>query len=375
MRYLLLLLLAALLTGCTAGRFIIYNFADTRDHRKFPSRPLPASPDPFHYAVAEPQVPPSRIKIGDEEHAFAEFLEKHGTVAFLIIRRDSILYEQYFAGYHPSRIHTSFSMAKSVIGMLIGCAIEDGFIRDVQQSVTDFVPGMAAKGWDKVSLEHVLQMTSGMDFNESYVNPFGTAARFYYGRRLEKNTMALGLARSPGTEFRYMSGNSQLLGLILERALRAKGDQRTVTQYLNDKLWQPLGMEFNASWSIDRKENGIEKTFCCLNAPARDFAKLGSLYLHKGNWNGRQLVPQEWVEHSTRIDTTNGSAARYQYQFWLPSDQGDYMMQGILGQFVYVDPARELVMVRLGTRHGDVPWPRVFTSLARNYGGEVTTGQ
>ena len=266
-------------------------------------------------------------------------------------------------------------MAKSVIGMLIGCAIEDGFIRDVQQSVTDFVPGMAAKGWDKVSLEHVLQMTSGMDFNESYVNPFGTAARFYYGRRLEKNTMALGLARSPGTEFRYMSGNSQLLGLILERALRAKGDQRTVTQYLNDKLWQPLGMEFNASWSIDRKENGIEKTFCCLNAPARDFAKLGSLYLHKGNWNGRQLVPQEWVEHSTRIDTTNGSAARYQYQFWLPSDQGDYMMQGILGQFVYVDPARELVMVRLGTRHGDVPWPRVFTSLARNYGGEVTTGQ
>lgn len=374
MRIWILLLIGAVLSGCTAGRFVIYNFADTRDHRKFPSRPLPASPEPFHYAVAEPQVPPSMIKIGEEEHAFGPFLEDHSTVAFLIIRRDTILYEQYFDGYDPSRIHTSFSMAKSVIGMLIGCAIEDGLIRDVQQPVTDFVHEMAGKGWDKVTLEHVLQMTSGMDFEESYVNPFGTAARFYYGRRLEKNTAKLGLERAPGTEFHYMSGNSQLLGLILQRALQAKGDQRTITAYLNDKLWQPLGMEYNGSWSIDREQDGIEKTFCCLNAPARDFAKLGSLYLHQGQWRGRQLVPAAWVQRSTEVDTSHGSAARYQYQFWLPSDQGDYMMQGILGQFVYVDPARELVMVRLGTQVGNVPWPRVFAALARNYGGEVTTG-
>ncbi len=371
-RHLPLLLIASLvLTGCTVGRFFIYNFADTRDHKKFPSRPLPASATPFHYAVADPQRDPKSIKVGDKEYVFENFLKDHKTVAFMIIRRDTILYEKYFKGYDPSSIHTSFSMAKSVIGMLIGLAIEDGFIRDVQQPVTDFVPEMAKKGWDKVTLEHVLQMTSGMDFNESYVNPFGTAASFYYGRRLEKNTMKLGLKREPGTEFHYMSGNSQLLGVILEGALRAKGDQRTVTQYLNDKLWQPLGMEFDGSWSIDRKEGGIEKTFCCLNAPARDFAKFGSLYLHQGNWQGKQLVPAEWVERSTRVDTTNGSAARYQYQFWLPSGDGDYMMQGILGQFVYVDPARELVMVRLGTKYGGVPWPRVFRALAKRYGGEA----
>lgn len=369
----LLLLTSLLLTSCTVGRFFIYNFADTRDHKKFPSRPLPASSTPYHYSVAEPPVPPEHITIGEEEHDFEPYLEQHRTVAFLIIRRDTILYEKYFKGYDPGRIHTSFSMAKSVIGMLIGCAIEDGFIRDVQQPVTDFVPEMAENGWDKVTLEHVLQMTSGMDFNESYVNPFGTAAKFYYGRRLEKNTTGLRRAQAPGQAFKYQSGNSQLLGLILERALRAKGDQRTVTQYLNDELWQPLGMEFDASWSIDRKEGGIEKTFCCINAPARDFAKLGSLYLHKGNWNGQQLVPREWVERSTRIDTTNGSAARYQYQFWLPSDKGDYMLQGILGQFVYVDPAREIVIVRLGTKHGGVPWPRIMSALARRYGGEAVT--
>lgn len=366
-------ILCSVLTGCTVGRFFIYNFADTSDHRKFPSRPLPASPAPYHYAVADPPLPPEHITLGEEKHDFEPFLEKHRTVAFLIIRRDTIVYEQYFKGYDPGRIHTSFSMAKSVIGMLIGCAIEDGFIRDVQQPVTDFVPEMAAEGWDKVSLEHVLQMTSGMDFNESYVNPFGTAAKFYYGRRLEKNTIGLRRDRPAGMYFTYQSGNSQLLGVILERALRAKGDQRSVTQYLNDKLWQPLGMEFDASWSIDRKENGIEKTFCCINAPARDFAKLGSLYLHKGNWNGQQLVPRAWVERSTRIDTANGSAARYQYQFWLPSDKGDYMMQGILGQFVYVDPKHEIVIVRLGKQYGGVPWPRIMSALARRYGAEPVT--
>lgn len=367
-RMLPLVLSCMLLGGCTVGRFFLYNFADTRDHTKFPSRPLPASTAPYQYALADPPQDPKTITVGDKEHEFEQFLKDHKTVAFLIIRRDTILYEQYFKGYDQSRIHTSFSMAKSVSGMLIGCAIEDGLIRDVQQPVTDFVPEMAAKGWDKVTLEHVLQMTSGMDFNESYANPFGTAAKFYYGRRLEKNTTQLGLAREPGTAFHYMSGNSQLLGVILERALRTKGDPRTITQYLHDKLWQPLGMEFDGSWSIDRKNEGIEKTFCCLNAPARDFAKLGSLYLHRGSWQGRQLVPAEWVERSTRVDTSNGSAAHYQYQFWLPSQEGDYMMQGILGQFVYVDPTRELVIVRLGTKYGGAPWPRVFRALAKRYG-------
>jgi CubicO group peptidase (beta-lactamase class C family) len=126
-------------------------------------------------------------------------------------------------------------------------------------------------------------------------------------------------------------------------------------------------MEYPSTWSIDRKEGGIEKTFCCINAPARDFAKLGSLYLHEGNWQGTQLVPAEWVDQSTRVDTSYGSSARYQYQWWLPSPHGDFMAQGILGQFVYVDPTRELVIVRLGTKYGGVAWSSVFRSIASNY--------
>lgn len=366
-RHLLFLLVATVLSSCTVGRFFIYNFADTRDHKKFPSRPLAPSSERYAYVIAAKEKGPRTITYDGKEQAFDEFLEDHRTVAFLIIHRDTLKYERYFKGYDPAHVHTSFSMAKSVMSMRIGCALADGYITNVSQPITDFVPELKKNGFDAVTLEHVLQMTSGLDFSESYVNPFGSAAKYYYGRRLYKNMARMKLKRAPGTMFEYVSGNSQLLGLILERALRAKGDQRTITAYCQDKLWSPLGMEYPASWSIDRKEGGIEKTFCCVNAPARDFAKLGSLYLHGGNWNGAQLVPAEWVEQSTRVDTSNGSAARYQYQWWLPSGDGDFMAQGILGQFIFVDPARELVIVRLGKKYGGVGWSNVFRSIASRY--------
>lgn len=362
-----LLACVLLLSGCTVGRFFVYNFADTRDHKKFPSRPLVSSSTPFHYPLAATERGPKSIKVGEKEMGFDAFLKDHATVAFLVIHRDTIVYERYFRGYDTAQVHTSFSMAKSVMSILIGCAIEDGFIKGVDQPVSDFAPELRKNGFDKVTIEHVLQMTSGLDFEESYVNPFGTAARYYYGRRMYHYMERMKLKRPPGEAFEYVSGNSQLLGLILERSLRAKGDQRTITQYLQERIWSQLGMEHPASWSIDRKEGGIEKTFCCLNAPARDFAKLGSLYLHDGKWGDHQLVPAAWVDRSTAVDTTNGSAARYQYQWWLPSQEGDFMAQGILGQFVYVDPARELVMVRLGRKYGGVPWPQVFRSIAKSY--------
>jgi CubicO group peptidase (beta-lactamase class C family) len=361
-----------LLPGCKVGRFFWYNLADTKDHRKFPARPLAPAAQPYRYAVAAVERAPVTITVKDREMPFDRFLESSRTVAFLVIQRDTIRYERYFRRYDEGRIHTSFSMAKSIVSTLVGCAIADGYIRSVEQPVTDFVPEMKAHGWDRVTLEHVLQMTSGMDFSESYVNPFGTAATFYYGRQLERNTVRRKLKREPGERFEYVSGNTQLLGLILERALRAQGDARTLTMYLNDRLWVPMGMEHPASWSIDRMKGGTEKAFCCINAPARDFAKLGSLFLHRGWWNGQRIVPEEWVARSTKVDTSNGSSAGYQYQWWLPSRNGDFMAQGILGQYVYVDPARELVIVRLGKQQGGVPWRSILPGIARFYGSGVS---
>ncbi|MEO5584623.1 MAG: serine hydrolase [Flavobacteriales bacterium] len=364
----LVFLFACLTLGsCTVGRFFIYNFADTNDHRKFPSRELPASPKPFHYAEAVKEKELNTLAKNGDKIPLEVLLEEHRTVAFLVIHHDTVVYERYFKGYDPSRIHTSFSVAKSVVSILIGCAIEDGMIKGVDQPVTDFIPELRENGFDKVTVENLLQMTSGLKFNESYYNPFGDAANFYYGRRLYKSMARMKLKAKPGERFEYQSGSSQLLGLVVERALRNVNDPRTITEYLNDKLWSPLGMEYPASWSIDRKKGGIEKTFCCINAPARDFAKLGSLYLHKGEWHGKQLVPKDWVEKSTRVDTANGSDWSYQYQWWLPSREGDFAAEGILGQYIYVDPARDLVMVRLGTNHGNVDWTTMFRDLAKLY--------
>ncbi len=362
-----IILLLLLVSGCTVGRFVIWNFADRRDYKKFPSRPLPAAAQPFHYAEAALEVGPKAISEGDKSVSFDAWLADHKTVAFLIIRHDTILYERYFKGYDESHVHPSFSMAKSVVSMLIGTAIADGLIRDVQQPITDYIPELKANGFDAVTIEHVLQMTSGIDFKESYVNPFGTVAKFYYGRQLTKYTTKLKLKNQPGTKWEYVSGDTQLLGLLLERALRAKGDQRTVTQYLSERIWTPLGMEHASTWSIDHKVDGIEKAFCCINAPARDFAKLGSLYLKKGAWRGQQIVPQEWVSTSTKAVTTNGGVGFYRYQWWLPSSEGDFTAEGILGQFIYVDPARDLVMVRLGGAYGGLDWKNVFRSLAPFY--------
>lgn len=167
----------------------------------------------------------------------------------------------------------------------------------------------------------------------------------------------------PGKKFEYSSGDSQLLGLILERSLKGT----TVTSYLQEKLWTPLGMEFDASWSIDRKNNGLEKTFCCINARARDYAKLGKLYKNKGKWNGKQIVSEKWITQSTQKDTTEGSVSYYQYQWWLPTPNEDFMAQGILGQYIYVHPTKDLIIVRLGKKNGNADWWSIFTSLAKYY--------
>jgi CubicO group peptidase (beta-lactamase class C family) len=350
---------ALLLTSCQLGRFVFYNFADINDHKKFRARELAAPASRFHFQTTASGKYPKKIN----GVAFDKYLEDNSTVAFLIIRNDTIQYEKYFRGYDEQRIVPSFSMAKSVTSILIGCAIEDGLVKSVDESVTRYIPELTANGFEKVTIKHLLQMTSGLAFNESYINPFGDAASFYYGLNLRKQIGKMKLAAEPGKKFDYVSGNTQLLGLILERALKGK----TITAYLQEKLWTPLGMEYDASWSLDRKKNGLEKTFCCLNARARDFAKIGRLYKNKGNWNGRQLVPRQWVEESTRLDTADGSARFYQYQWWLPTPGQDFMAEGILGQFIYVNPAKDLVIVRLGKNEGKADWWTIMTGLANQY--------
>ncbi|TAF34466.1 MAG: class C beta-lactamase-related serine hydrolase [Cytophagales bacterium] len=353
------------LASCQVGRFIFYNFANISDHKKFPARKLSHN----HEAAFKFHLPgnagkkPKSITLNGKELPFDKFLKQSNTVAFLIIKNDTIQYESYQNGYEQESIVASFSMAKSVLSILVGCAIDEGLIQSVEEPITNYVPELATRGFERVRIKHLLQMTSGLKFNESYYNPFGDAARYYYGRHLRKYMKQMKLAKTPGTEFSYTSGNTQLLGLVLERALKNK----RVTEYLQEKIWTPLGMEYGGSWSIDKKKNGMEKTFCCLNARARDFAKLGRLYLHKGQWHGNQIVSQKWVEESTTPDLSEGGVNYYKYQWWLPSDDGDFMAQGILGQYVYANPKKDLIIVRLGKNHGKANWTNIIQGLANFY--------
>lgn len=360
---LVMLLGIGTLSSCKVGRFVAYNFADLNDHKKFPSRPIAKDSASFVFAVSEKQKAPKFITVKGQDNAFADYLKRQGTVAFLIIENDTIRYENYWRHYGVSSTVPSFSMAKSITSILIGCAIDDKLIASVNDPVTHYVPELKANGFDEVTLAHVLQMTSGLKFNESYTNPFGDAATFYYGTNLRRAIRKMKLKAQPGTKFEYNSGNTQLLGLVLERALKDK----SISAYLEEKLWKPLGMEFNASWSLDRRKDGLEKTFCCINARARDYAKIGRLYANRGNWEGRQIVPEHWVVQSTKVDSTGGSVPYYQYQWWLPTQSGDFMAEGILGQFIYVHPKKDLIIVRLGKRKGKADWWEILAGLGRAY--------
>lgn len=348
------------MTSCQLSRFVFYNFADIKDYKIFPARPLKHSDtEKFQFYTTDKGKFPKAV----DEIPFDNYLEKNKTVAFLIIRHDTIQYEKYFRGYNRESIIPSFSMAKSITSILIGCAIDDGLIKSVDESVTNYIPELKKNGFEKVQIKHLLQMTSGLKFNEGYFNPFGHAAAFYYGKNLRKKIYKLKLKQEPGTKFEYTSGTTQILGLVLERALKEK----TITEYFQEKLWTPLGMEYDASWSIDQKKNGLEKTFCCINACARDYAKIGRLYKNKGNWNGKQIVSQKWVETSTKQDTTQSSVSYYQYQWWLPSADGEFLAQGLLGQYIYVNPEKDLIIIRLGKDEAKVKWWGVLTSLAKSY--------
>jgi CubicO group peptidase (beta-lactamase class C family) len=347
------------LSSCRIVRFVVYNFADVRDYKKFPERELKASADPFTFYAKTNQTFPETITYNNKTAKLGDFLSDEGTLAFLVIRNDTILYENYFHDRDKSSIVPSFSMAKSFTSALIGCAIRDGLIKSVEEPATNYIPELKKNGFDKVKIKHLLQMTTGLKFNESYINPFGQVAGFYYGLNLRKQVYKLKLAYEPGTRFEYKSGNSEILGLVLERALKGK----TITTYLQENIWTPLQMEYDASWSIDQKKNGIEKTFCCLNARARDFAKFGKLYLNKGNYNGKQVIPADWIEQSTHSDLTEGGVSNYKYQWWLEKN-GNFRAQGFLGQYIFVCPKKHIVIVKLSKNEGkNIWWTEVFRNI------------
>jgi CubicO group peptidase (beta-lactamase class C family) len=362
----LLTILSLVACTTTFNRMLAHGTSTVWDFRYFPFRTLKPSPKPWLFKQATgAQALPNRISFyGEPETDLDALLESNGTLSFLVLHDDTILYERYFNGHDENKPSSAFSMTKSFQSLLVGCALEDGYLRSVRQPVTDYLPEMKRWGWDKVTIEHLLQMTSGMAYYESDVF-FDLHPRLYWGDHMEDMLLKIWLDDQPGRHWRYKSGESQLLGLILSRALK----NETITDYMQRRIWNPLGMEFPAQWSLDR-EGGLEKTFCCLSGTARDFAKIGRLYLNDGNWGETQIVPASWVRRSTKIDTKAGSPWNYQYQWWLASEDGtDFMAGGHLGQYLYVYKPKRLIIVRMGTDRGklDSPsWRNLFAEIVRH---------
>lgn len=289
----------------------------------------------------------------------ARFFKKTGTAAFLVLRGDSLLYEYYDPKYSEETRFNSFSMSKPYIATLIGIAIGEGHISSIHQSVGDFIPKFADSSLCALKISNLLQMTSGIKARSSNGNPWGTTARLYYGGEGTRQVEKVSLERTPGTRWKYQNINIQILGMVLERATGMPP-----SQYLEEKIWQPLGMEADAGWSL-HEDGETEKSFCCLNARTRDYARFGLLLLQDGQWKGRQLIPKDWLRACTQIDTAEGARQRYQNTFYTTVEQEDYFLQGLLGQYTYISPSTRTVIVRIGSKiNPNVPWYDMFKYIA-----------
>ncbi len=271
--------------------------------------------------------------------------------AFLIVKNDSIIHEQYWDGFSDTSHTNSFSMGKSYTSALLGCAIDDGFIKSIDEPVSNYISEFK-EGWrSKITLKHLVTMSSGIDFDESYVNPFSYPAEGYYGSDLYAATVKYDKQKDePGTVFDYLSGNPTLLGYCITKAVG-----KPLSTYCGERLWSKIGCEHSAYWSLDKKD-GLEKTFCCINSNARDFIRMGKLYLHQGNWDGIQIIDSAYINQSVvpyDCKETDGSKNHtYGYSWWLTQYKGlrVFYMRGILGQYVICIPEKNMVICKLSRK-------------------------
>ena len=262
---------------------------------------------------------------------------------------DRLVYERYFGGSGRATLQTSFSVAKSFVSTLVGIAIDEGLIGDVDDPVTDYLPELAERDerFGRITLRDLLTMSSGLRYEEPDIPvPWGDDVVTYYGVDLrDVGINGSQIVEPPGVTWHYNNYNPLLLGMVLERATRM-----SVSHYMATRLWQPIGAEGDATWSLDSERSGFEKLESGLNVAPVDYARFGLLFLHDGEWNGTRIVSEEWVRAATAADMSSDPAADYQYFWWLDvARPGRFYGLGNFGQYVYVAPDADAVIVRNGS--------------------------
>ena len=365
---------------------------DLNDSNKFAKSRIDASAARFRFTLAE-ELP----KYQKMQHYLDTLLRNSNTNAFIVIKNDSIIYQFFAEDVSPQTRHASFSVAKSFVGTLVGIAVDRSIIQSTNDLVIKYLPELEKNDlrFKKLTIQQVLDMRSGLDFDEHKETPFSGITKLYYGHSLKNQITSLKFKKDPGGDFEYQSINTQLLSAILERASGEK-----ISTLLSNYLWNPIGAESEAIWSMDDQRTA--KAFCCLNATAYDFAKLGRLYLNKGKWNGKQVVSKQWIATTTNPDTLEKLG--YKNQWWACDNYKyfkdsvaaagflnkmnekrpinktiyngyyvklkayDYMAIGILGQYVYVNPLNNVIIARLGNQPNKPVSPE---NLIQNIGRQL----
>jgi CubicO group peptidase (beta-lactamase class C family) len=319
----------------------------------FPARAIAAAKEPsrLQRAATEPVI---RYRFANEERTLDDYLDRRPISGFLIAKGDKILVERYQYGRTDAHRFASFSMAKSIVGLLIGIAVEERAIRSIDDLAEAYVPGLHGTSYGRTPIKALLQMRSGVFFREDYADPTSdiyTLARLTLeqgpGGSLAAVKQFDWRRAPPGEVYSYSSADTVVLGLVL-----AAATGRTVADYASEKLWQPLGTEAAASWSIDA--TGHEVTFAYVNAVVRDWARLALMLAHHGAWAGKSIVPRQWLMASLADPIDTGSAlSRYGYHIWVSADLKRFFLWGLRGQYVIADPESKLVLVQTSLSSDD----------------------
>ena len=340
-----------------AKKALIYWFPTIDDLNIFEHATVHAPDSCWEWAISDKY---NSYKLSKEDSAYIDDMK---TVSFLVIRNDSILYETYRGGWNDTLTSNLFSATKSIVGMLVGIAMDEGKIGSVDDKVMKYIPEYNRGRQKDITIRNLLTMSAGMDWDEAYASLFSVTTHGYYGNDLYKLIMGLDIVDTPGVQYSYRSGETQLLSFVLEAATG-----ETISKYAEKKLWRPMMAGQDAFWLLDKKD-GDEKSFCCFHTTARDAARFGRLMLNMGNWNGRQLVSRKYMEEALapasylKDQWGKDPLTYYGYQTWIMNYNGERCpyFRGMLGQYIIAIPSKNAFVVRLGHKR------------SREYVKELTT--
>ncbi|WP_412467156.1 serine hydrolase domain-containing protein [Pedobacter sp. KLB.chiD] len=353
-----------------------YRTPNAETFKIFPQEVSHKSDSVFHFIRSVKQrndLDTLHVRDGDNRSIPLKDYLKNGQVnVFMVIRNDSILYERYAKGYSDSTLTSIFSGAKSMISIAVGQALADRSISSLNDKVTRYIPELKSNpAFEQITLKNLLDMKSGLEFQDALGGVikafFSDEAKYYYTDDMKAQLMKVKLANKPGTVWKYKSIDPILLGWVLQKATG-----KSVAQYFETYVWKKIGAEYNATWGLDQV-NGLANTASRFQVTAIDLAKIGRLYLHKGKYNGKQVVSESWVDQSTHIGREKPASAKgwqksaHHFLWWIPQegDHGDYAAEGMLGQRLYIDPKTNTIIVQFADHGaGNYPYRKISRYLA-----------